>query len=216
MKLRLSIITGNRNKYINIMSNGRVILFPMPHGTAFNFSFVSIWTHVSLSTVQCGQRIIGLLRDHLQSHRLLEQYKTCTGNGRPDSHYPLTFWPLQNHWKVLNCHHVFIPLWQLYCLCLPVNSHLTPDLEWFPFIMLSYRLDSCHSSSKLPFTFPMFRQSQTPIWTTSDGTIPYLQHRYRINGISTTDDMAILIPSIHQSYICPLHPPGKHHPVSSS
>ena len=59
-------------------------LFPMPHGnwnmyfpmmakywlttknaTTFDFSFVSIWTHVSLSTVQHGRRIIGLLRDHL-------------------------------------------------------------------------------------------------------------------------------------------------------
>ena len=32
MKLRLFVVTGNRDKDINIMSNGRVILFPMPHG----------------------------------------------------------------------------------------------------------------------------------------------------------------------------------------
>ena len=74
MKSRLSVITGNGNEDINIMSNGRVILFLTPHGnmyflmmatywlntkntTTFNFSFVSIWTHVSLSIVQCGQRI---------------------------------------------------------------------------------------------------------------------------------------------------------------
>ena len=80
----LSMVTENRDVDINIMSNGRVILFPMPHGnqnmhflmmakywlttkntTDFNFYFVSIQTHVSLSTVQHGRRIIGLLRDHL-------------------------------------------------------------------------------------------------------------------------------------------------------
>ena len=136
------MVTGNRDEDINITSNGRVILFPTPHGnrnmhfpmmakywlttknaTTFNFSFVSIWTHVSLSTVQCGRRIIGLLRDHLWSHQLLGWYKTCAGNRkRPDSHYPPTFWPLQNHWKVLNCWLVFIPLWWLYCHCLPDNS----------------------------------------------------------------------------------------------
>ena len=65
----------------------------------------------------------------------------------------------------------------------------------------SYKINSCRSSSKLPFTFPMLRWSQTPIWTISDGTIPYLWHRYRINRISTTEDMAISIPSIHQSYV---------------
>ena len=73
MKLRLFVVTGNGDEDINITSNGRVILFLMPHGnwnmhfpmmakywlttknaTTFNFSFVSIWTHVSLSTVQCG------------------------------------------------------------------------------------------------------------------------------------------------------------------
>ena len=61
MKSRLSMVTGNRDKDINITSNGGVILFPMPHGnqnmhfpmmakywlttknaTTFNFSFVSI------------------------------------------------------------------------------------------------------------------------------------------------------------------------------
>ena len=76
-----------------------------------------------LSTVQHGQRIIRLLRDHLWSHQLLGRYKNRAGDGkRPDSHYPPTFWPLKNHWKVLNYWHVFIPLWQLYCLCLPDNS----------------------------------------------------------------------------------------------
>ena len=141
MKSRLFVVTGNGDKDINITSNGGVILFLTPHenwnmhflmmakywlttknATTFNFSFVSIWTHVSPSTVQCGWRII-VLRDHLQSHQLLGQYKTCAGNKkRPGSHYPPTFRPLQNHWKVLNCWHVFIPLWQLYCLCLPDNS----------------------------------------------------------------------------------------------
>ena len=107
----LSMVTENRDVDINIMSNGRVILFPMPHGnqnmhflmmakywlttkntTDFNFYFVSIQTHVSLSTVQHGQRIIRLLRDHLQSHWLLGWYKTCAGNGkRPESHYPPIF-----------------------------------------------------------------------------------------------------------------------------
>ena len=61
MKLRLFVVTGNRDEDINITSNGRVILFLMPHGnwnmhfpmmakywlttknaTTFNFSFVSI------------------------------------------------------------------------------------------------------------------------------------------------------------------------------
>ena len=60
-KSRLFVVTGNRNEDINIMSNGRVILFLTPHGnqnmhfpmmvkywlttknaTTFNFSFVSI------------------------------------------------------------------------------------------------------------------------------------------------------------------------------
>ena len=90
MKLRLFMVTGNGDEDINITSNGGVILFLTPHenrnmhfpimekywlttknATAFNFSFVSIQTHVSLSTVQDGQRIIGLLRDHLRSHQLL-------------------------------------------------------------------------------------------------------------------------------------------------
>ena len=48
----------------------------------------------------------------------------------------------------------------------------------------------------------MLRQSQTPIRTTSDGTIPYLWHWYRINGVLTTEDTVILIPFIHQSYVC--------------
>ena len=65
----------------------------------------------------------------------------------------------------------------------------------------SHRVNSCCSSSKLPFTFPALRWSQTRIQMTSDGTIPYLRHQYRINGISTTEDMAISIPSIHQSYV---------------
>ena len=61
MKLRLFVVTGNGDEDINITSNGRVILFLMPHGnwnmhfpmmakywlttknaTTFNFSFVSI------------------------------------------------------------------------------------------------------------------------------------------------------------------------------
>ena len=156
-KSKLFVITGNRDEDINIMSSGRVILFPTPHGnrnmhflmmatywlntknaTTFNFSFVSILTHVSLSTVQHGWRTIGLLRDQLWSHCLLGQFKTCTGNGRrPDFHYPPTFQPLQNHWKstkLLTCLHpplttlLSLPSCQL---SLEERSHLTQGLEWW-------------------------------------------------------------------------------------
>ena len=87
-------------------------------------------------------------------------------------------------------------------LSLEEHSNMTPDLGTVP-IHNAFLIDfnSCCSSSKLPFTFPVLRPSQTPIQMTSDGTIPYLWHWYRINGILTTEDTAISIPSIHQSYV---------------
>ena len=122
------------------------------NATTFNFSFVSILTHVSLSTVQHGWRTIGLLRDQLWSHCLLGQFKTCTGNGRrPDFHYPPTFQPLQNHWKstkLLTCLHpplttlLSLPSCQL---SLEERSHLTPDLGTVP-IHNIFPIDLTHAA----------------------------------------------------------------------
>ena len=81
-------------------------------------------------------------------------------------------------------------------LPLKERSHLTPDLGTVP-IHNAFPIDSTQAA--LLRNYPLL--SQTRIQTTSDGTIPYFWHRYRINGILTTEDMAISIPSIHQSYV---------------
>ena len=85
-------------------------------------------------------------------------------------------------------------------LSLEEHSHLTPDLGTVP-IHNAFPIDSTHAAllQNYPLLSPCLDDL---IWTTLDGTIPYLQHWYRINGISTADDTAISIPSICQSYVC--------------
>ena len=98
---------------------------------------------------------------------MLGRYKTCAGNRkRPDSHYPPTFWPLQNHWKVLNCWHVFIPLWQLYCLYLPVNS-----LSWRTLSSDSRPGNDSHSDLK--HQFKLHQMEQYLIFDIDTGLMEY-------------------------------------------
>ena len=86
-------------------------------------------------------------------------------------------------------------------LSLEERSHLTPDLGTVP-IHNAFPIDSTHAA--LLLNYPLLSPCLDNLKmnrTTSDGTIPYLRHWYRINGISTTEDTAISIPSIHQSYV---------------
>ena len=134
MKSRLSMVTGNRDNFQWWQNTGWLQKMPPP------LTFL-----LSPSRHMFPFQQYDMDKDHLQSHWLLGRYKTCAGNRkRPDSHYPLTFRPLQNHWKVLNCWHVFIPLWWLYYTVSAFLSTLSlknaliwlQTWEWLPFITL--------------------------------------------------------------------------------
>ena len=85
-------------------------------------------------------------------------------------------------------------------------SHLTPDLG-MDLIHNAFPIDSTHAAllrnypllppclDDLKHKFERHQMEQYLFF------FFYLQHRYRINRISTTEDLAISIPSIHQSYV---------------